>query len=88
MNYQSLLAIPPQISVMDRPRTGPTVSPSRPPRTALAHALGQLGATHYLPEDRQASGPCARCGALITRYGPTCTSSLCVACNVLRWVQP
>ena len=88
MNYQSLRAIPSQITVMDRPRTGPTVSPSRPPRTALAHALGLLGATHYLPEDRQASGPCARCGAIITRYGPTCTSSLCVACNVLRWVQP
>ena len=87
MNDPILLDVPSRISIIDSPRTSPSVSPLRPLRPSLARALGQLGATHYLPEDRQASGPCARCGALITRYGPACTSSLCVACNVLLWVK-
>ena len=83
MNNLSLLAIPSQSIESDRPRDVPRTLP----RTALRYALGTLGASYYRPTDSREDGPCARCGAVIARYGPTCTSTLCVACNVLEWVQ-
>jgi hypothetical protein len=83
MNDLTLLDVPSQINALDRPRDVPRALP----RTALNYALGALGATYYRPTDSREDGPCARCGAVITRYGPTCTSTVCVACHVLEWVQ-
>lgn len=84
MNYSSLLDVPTQINDLDSPRTG---DPTGLSRADLAYALHALGATYVLTEDPDTLGPCARCSATMVRYGLTCTSSLCVACNVLRWVQ-
>ena len=84
MNDLTVLDVPSQIHESDSPRTP---VPRTFSRTALAYALGTLGAMYYRPTDSREDGPCARCSATITRYGPTCTSTLCVACNVLKWVQ-
>lgn len=54
----------------------------------IAYAMHALGATYVLTEDPDTRGPCARCGAAIARYGLTCTSTVCVACHVVEWVQP
>jgi len=84
MNYLSLLDVPSQINALDRPRTGEDGAGHW---ANLAYAMHALGATYVLTDDPDTLGPCARCSATTVRYGPSCTSSLCVACNVLAWVQ-
>ena len=83
MNDLTVLDVPSRNNGPDRPRDVPRALP----RTALNYALGTLGATYYRPTDSRENGPCARCSAVITRYGPTCTSPVCLACHVLEWVQ-
>jgi hypothetical protein len=83
MDNLILLDVPSRNNGSDGPRDVPRTLP----RTALRYALGTLGASYYRPTDSREDGPCARCGAVITRYGPSCTSTVCVACNVLEWVQ-
>ncbi len=83
MNYSSLLDVPSQINELDRPRTGEDGAGHW---ANLAYAMHPLGAAYVLTEDPDTLGPCARCGAVITRYGLTCTSPVCVACHVLEWV--
>ena len=84
MNYSSLLDVPSQINALDRPRTGPDMAGHW---ANIAYAMQALGATYVLTEDPDTLGPCARCSATMVRYGLTCTSTLCVACHVLEWVQ-
>lgn len=84
MNDLTVLDVPSQDIASDRPRTGEDGAGHW---ANIGYAMHALGATYVFTEDPDTLGPCARCSATCTRYGPTCTSTLCVACNVLDWVQ-
>jgi hypothetical protein len=84
MNYLTVLGMDPQGNALDSPRTGEDGAGHW---ANIAYAMHVLGATYVLTEDPDNLGPCARCGAQIARYGPPCTSPVCVACHVLEWVQ-
>ena len=85
MNDLSLIGVPSHSLKLDRPRTGPDMAGHW---AQISYAMRALGATYVLTDDPNTLGPCARCGAVIARYGPTCTSTVCVACHVVEWVQP
>ena len=88
MSDLSLIGVPSQDIKLDSP-TRPRTRPDMAGHWAnIAYAMHALGATYVLTEDPSTLGPCARCGAVIVRYGPTCTSTVCVACHVVEWVQP
>ena len=84
MNDLSLIGVPSQSIELDRPRTGPVAGHW----ANIAYAMHALGATYVLTDDPDTLGPCARCGATMVRYGPTCAGPVCVACHVVEWVQP
>ena len=84
MSDLTVLDVPPEINELDSPRTGQDGAGHW---ANIAYAMHALGATYVLTEDRDVLAPCARCGAQIARYGPTCTSPVCTACHVLEWVQ-
>jgi hypothetical protein len=83
MSDLTVLDVAPEIIESDRPRTGQDGAGHW---ANIAYAMQVLGAKYVLTEDPDTLGPCARCEAQIVRYGPSCTSTVCVACNVLAWV--
>ena len=87
MNNLILLDVPSRNNGSDGPRDVLEGQDGAGHWARIAYAMDALGATYVLTEDPDTLGPCARCSATTVRYGPSCTSTVCVACNVLQWVQ-